>query len=256
MKRARGIDPSNYWHGLIWRIQSRFMAGRWDEALRDQAEIENLDSSGGMPRASRIRGYGAALFLRELRNEEDEVMRYLDIIRRYQEEHAEDSVTFAAPLALPARALAHRGEADEALGWLNLGRTIYLGGHLEAMCEVVAALEDWDGASDVLTLAREEADRGELIALPCFADRLEGRVAAARSDWDSAKMFFQRSIDGFGSTGALWEEAFSQLLLGETLVAANAGQAAAPPLRRAQLIFDRLGSIQESERTAKVMAAL
>ncbi|MDQ3939916.1 MAG: AAA family ATPase, partial [Actinomycetota bacterium] len=56
IERSRGIEPSDYWHGLIWRIQAKFMAGDWNGALEDQAELEreHQDSSEGPP-ASAIR---------------------------------------------------------------------------------------------------------------------------------------------------------------------------------------------------------
>ncbi|MDQ3940091.1 MAG: hypothetical protein M3238_01940, partial [Actinomycetota bacterium] len=159
----------------------------------------------------------------------------------------------AAPLALPARALAHRGQAAEASGWLNLEKTLYIGGHLEAMCEVVAEQQDWNFARQVVSLARDETEAGGLVALPRFADRLEGRIAAADGNYGAAKELLQRSALGFESLGAPWEAAWSSYLLAEVLAKlGEPGVEAAAEF--AADVFERLGSNRELNAASALLA--
>ena len=254
IERSRGIEPSDYWHGLIWRIQARFMGGDWDGALDDQAELErdHQDSPSGPP-ASTIRGYGVAFLIRELRGEHDQARRYETILRGYRDATKATGLTTAAPLALPARALAHRGQATEARQWLNLERTLYLGGHLEAMCEVVAEQQDWDLARQVVSMAREEAERGGLLALPFFADRLQGRVEAAAGDGERGRMSLQSSAMGFDALGAPWEAAWSSYLLAEVLAELGAPEAEGAA-EYALAIFEKLRSNRELNAVSGLLA--
>lgn len=254
IERSRGIEPSDYWHGLIWRIQARFMAGDWDGALEDQTELErdHHDSPHGPPGAT-MRGYGVAFLIRELRGEHDHAARYETIVRTYRDATKATGLTTAAPLALPARAFAHRGNAAEARDWLNLERTLYVGGHLEAMCEVVAAQQDWGFGRRVVSLAREEAERGGLLALPFFADRLGGRMAAATGDNDEACTLLRRSATGFESLGAPWEAAWSSYLLAEVL--AELGEPEAESAAEYALeVFEQLRSNRELNAVSGLLA--
>ncbi|MGH3043334.1 MAG: hypothetical protein ACRDM2_01280, partial [Gaiellaceae bacterium] len=87
----------------------------------------------------------------------------------------------------------------------------------------------------------------EQPSLPLFADRLEGRAAAAGGDFASAAKLLGRSADGFGALEAPWEEAWSRLLLAEMLAGSDR-QAAERELRSARPVFEQLGSVQEAER--------
>ncbi len=142
------------------------------------------------------------------------------------------------------RALAHRGDIDEARGLLRLEPSQFLGIHLEAFTDVVAEQGDWDAARATLPMGREEAARGELLALGFFLDRLEGRMRAAEGDHESAISSLTRSAEGFRGLGAPWEEAFSLL----TLASCSNGERIEEPLRTAHNVFDRLGSLREKQR--------
>ena len=136
-----------------------------------------------------------------------------------------------------------------------MDRGIYLGSHLEAMCEVVAAQGDWDTAAEIVPMARAEAERGELLALPLFADRLDGRSASALGDAERATRMLQRSAEGFRRLEARWEQAWSNLLLGEVLLDADPGRARLV-VEAAAATFRDLRSVQEEDRAAKLLAQL
>src|SRR5262249_48326900 len=121
-----------------------------------------------------------------------------------------------APLA---RTLARRGRFDEALALAPLvPRSLSAGVTLEALCEIAAARERGDEAPALVGGARAEADVGEQLALPFFADRLEGLAAAAAGDALQARKLLGRSAEGFAALEARWEEAWSRLVLSEAFV--------------------------------------
>jgi class 3 adenylate cyclase len=258
IERSRGIDSGSYLHGLTWRVAARFMLGRWDAALADQAELERIAAQDPreLPAGYTMRAYTFTALCRELRGERDEADRYMELARRYfdlrRPLRARGSL-HAPPLAL---ALAHRGLFEDALALIPLvPGTGSAGLTLEALCEIVAARESWDEAAGVVRAAREEAEIGGQLSLPLFADRLEGRAAAAARDEERAATLLRRSADGFAALGARWEEAWSRLLLAEvSLLGGLQRQSVERELAAALSVFEQLGSVREADRAASLLA--
>ena len=251
IERARGIDSGSYIHGLTWRVAGRFALGDWEGALADQAELERVAALAPreLPPAFAMGSYTRAALCHELRGEHADADRYIGLGLRYVKlggpRRARGRSIHVSPLAL---ALARRGRFDEAVALIPVVlRSWSAALTLEALCEIAAARERWDDAAPLVAAAREEAEAGEQLALPLFADRLEGRAAAARGDVPAAAELLGRSAEGFAALAARWEEAVSRLLLAET-VAGTDGRAAERELRAALPVFERLGSVQEAER--------
>jgi hypothetical protein len=123
----------------------------------------------------------------------------------------------------------------------------------EALCEIAAAEEDWTAAPEVLASARRRAELSEVVALPLFADRLEGRLVAAEGDLTNAARLLQRSAEGFAGLGASWEEAWSRQLLAGVLVQLSDEEGARGELDAARAVFERLGSVEELERATSLV---
>jgi class 3 adenylate cyclase/tetratricopeptide (TPR) repeat protein len=258
VQAASGVDAGSYLNGLVWRVCARFMAGEWDGALVDQAEIERLheEDAPGLPGGLAMYAYGIAMLCHELRGEEAAFDAYVTLARAFNEHREGTGQPFHSYLGPPARALVHRGEFEEARAWLRMERSHYSGSHLTGMCEVLIAQQDWTGAAVILPVVREEVAVGQLQALDHFADRLEGRMAAAFDDHSRSEELLRRSAEGLAALGAPWEEAWSRLLLGERLLSSDRKQEADREISFARTVFERLKSRAEVERSGKLLAEL
>src|SRR5262249_52962735 len=155
-----------------------------------------------------------------------------------------------------ALALARRGLFDEALAACPfVPHTWGSGLSLEMRCEVVASQGDWDEAARVVAAARDETEIGEQVALPLYADRLEGRAVAAAGGAAHAAELLRRSADGFAALGARWEQAWSRLLLAEVVVDTDR-QRAERELAEALPVFEQLRSVREHQRARALLAGM
>jgi class 3 adenylate cyclase len=262
IESSRGIDSGSYLHGLTWRVAARFMLGKWEEALADQAELEDLAAMDPreLPAGFTMRAYTYRALCHELRGERDEADRYIDVGRRYFE-----FVTLRLPDGMRgwrtsvhspplARALAYQERYEEAIAFCpHTPRSEGAGFALETLCEIAGLREDWEGAHDLVAVARAEAEQGMVLSLPLFADRLEGRAAASRGDVQHAATLLRHSAEGFAALGARWEEAWSRLLLGE-LLGAEEPPSAERELAAALPVFEALGSVRELERARAILS--
>ena len=252
IERARGIDSGSYLHGLTWRVAARFALGEWDDAFADQAELERVAelSPRGLPPAFAMGAYTRAGLFHDLRGQREAAERYVEAGLRFVDQISQARVGGSIHLPPLALALARHGRFEEALALIPfVPRSLSAGATLEALCEIAAARERWDEAAELAADAREEAGVGEQLALPFYADRLEGRAAGAQGDLAAAAALLERSAVGFASIGARWEEAWSRLLLAEV-----DGSDAERELAGALPVFEELGSIREAERARALLA--
>ncbi len=259
IERARNIDSGSYIHGLTWRVATRFARGDWEGALADQAELERVAALAPreLPPAFAMGAFTRVALCHELRGERDDADRYIELALRYVElrglARGGGRSIHMPPLAL---ALARRGRFDEALALVPpVPRSVSAGVTLEALCEIAAARERWDEAARLVAAAREEAEVGEQLSLPLFADRLEGRAVAANGDPTRAAELLGRSAEGFAALEATWAEAWSRLLLAEALLSTDR-PAAERELTAALPVFERLSSVQEAERAHALLGTI
>jgi class 3 adenylate cyclase len=258
---AEDVNPGALMHTLTWRTQLRFITGEWEKALDDQERIEEIQEAvpgDATPLPYSVRAYAVAMLIHELRGEDEETTRYWDLIERFEQTAAGHSGRLSQSRGLIARTLLHQGRLEEAREIIEEERDSYVACrlefrsfHLESLCDIVAAQGDWDAVPEIVEQARREAASGELVSLPFWADRLEGRLSAARGDTQTAVRLLRRSAEGFAGLGAVWEAAFSNLLLGETLAPGGERLRA---LERAHEVFARVGSAREVERARQLLA--
>jgi hypothetical protein len=236
-------------------VLARFSLGEWDGALADQAELERAvgETPRELPPGFTMRAYACAALCHELRGNRDEADRYIALVRRYLGGRDWPPGSLSVPSV--ALALARRGRFDEALELVPfVPKTVNATRTLEALCEISAMRGRWEEATELAATARAEAEVGEQLPLPLYADRLEGRAAAAAGDVGRGADLLRGSAEGFASLAARWEEACSRLLLAEALFTDH-GEEAEAELAAALPVFERLRSADELERSRSLRAA-
>src|SRR5262249_37748029 len=160
----------------------------------------------GLPPAFAMGAYTRAGLCHELRGESEVADRYVEQgLRNYERvRHARAGGSIhLPPLALT---LARRGRFDAGLALIPLEpRSLSAGPAVEVVGEVARLRGRWDEAQRLGAAARDEADVGEQLSLPPFADRLDGRAAGARGDAIEAAELLSRSVEGFAAIEARWE---------------------------------------------------
>lgn len=258
IESTRGRDMGAYLHGLSWRICSSLALGKWDVALNDLDELTSLQASDDFPAPYTLRGYAAGVFCLGLRGDHQVAEPHLQLLQRA----IDSGVTRGAFEPILARYYIHRRDfdaAEEALAADKGGHSGHLaetrGINLEAQCDLVATAELWDKAEQVVSEALSEAERAGLVALPFHAERVRGKLATAAGQYREAIEYFDRSVQGFESLGAIWEQTVSQLGLAEVLSKA-ADDRAEHELARALENFERLGAVSEIRSARELVGRL
>ena len=124
---------------------------------------------------------------------------------------------------------------------------------MEAQCEIAADTGEWHEVNGLVALARAEALRCGLEALPCWVDRLEGARALGAGDTEGAIEFFRRASLGFERLGARWDLARSDLALAQALKETGRAQEAAALLQPGIAFFAKVGAKPEHEAALLIM---
>lgn len=200
---------------------------------------------------------GAAAFVHEIRGDSADADRILEVVRWLETEEERPSAGLAVWKSL---LLAHRGAFDEARAALDLPQTPWHGYArgivLEARCEILGRQEAWDAVPGVVHASRAHAEEAELLALPCFADRLEALAARAGADRGRASGLLERALAGFTELDASWEAARTSLTLAEVLADGEQRDDARQLLANARTVFERLRSIRELARAEELAQRL
>jgi class 3 adenylate cyclase/tetratricopeptide (TPR) repeat protein len=246
--------PSFGMHCLVWRVMGLYRLGEWDAAIETHRRLEELlgERVTDPPRPY-LRSAAVRALIHEVRGERSAADRQLAVLRSVEDVQQTRSAIGPGWVALT---LARRGDFDEARAWLERLRWREgTGLKLEALCDLVAEEERWDEAPQVVQEAREHAAWAGLLALPCFADRLEGRAALASGDPEGAIRALERACDGFSRLEARWERACAELSLAEAQLVAGREPQARRRLESALVVFEGLSSQRELERSRGCLAA-
>ena len=117
--------------------------------------------------------------------------------------------------------------------------------------ELVAADLDWNAADPLLSQARSHAAEAGLVALPAFADRLEGRRELAAGDPARAVDLLVAASDRLSELGAVWERARTDLDVAAALAAMGEDLDAHRRIAAATEVFRELGSVKDLRRIAE-----
>jgi class 3 adenylate cyclase len=258
VEATMAVAPNWALYCLDWRAVARCRLGEWEAFFQDVSLIEDLlGDRRGEPPGYASDHLGAAAFVHEVRGDSADADRVLEVIRWLEREEERFSLGLAVWKSL---LLARREVFDKARAALELPHTLWHGYArgivLEARCEIVAQQGAWDEMPGVVDASRVHADEAELLALPCFADRLEGLAARAGADRGRAKGLLERALSGFTELGASWEAARTALALAEVLADDGRAEDARRLLASARPVLERLRSVQESSSAEDLAARL
>jgi class 3 adenylate cyclase len=244
-----GVVPSWALYCLDLRAVARSALGNWEGLFDDVSVIGEMLGDRKRPPGYASDHLGAAAFVHEAQGDPAAADRLLEVIAWVEGEEERPSGGLAAWKAL---LLARRGTFDEAHRALDAAEAMHeyaRGNVLEARCELLAEQAAWDEANEVLIAARGWAEEANLLALPCFADRLDGLVARAADDRKRADELLTRALVGFNRLEAEWEAARTALMLAELSVDGERSERAQDLLAAARQVFERLHSVRELVRS-------
>jgi class 3 adenylate cyclase/tetratricopeptide (TPR) repeat protein len=256
-ERVQDKTLSTVLHCMNWRAFARFRLGEWDAALDELAAAEAmLGDRRTDPPYFAVRPFACAAFVHEAQGNPEAANRLLEVMDSLRARQVGRMVPF---LAMAALVRARRGEVDaaralidEALGHRTQGSAVAP----EVECDLVAEAGDWERTADVARRARELTRRGRLLALPAYADRLEGRAMLAAGDPARAIERLEAARDRFRGIGARWEWACTELRLAEAELTAGAEEAARACLEGALPVFEGVSSLREIDQSRELLRRL
>lgn len=165
----------------MFHAVGQFRLGRWDRFWSVYAKLDaGIDHERPLSYHT-MRLFGMAAYLKDVAGDPmaaDHLIAELD-----RSQASRGSVGVSGARLWIVETLIRRGrlaeardrlaEADPVREVQNRDLT------LEAWAELIAAQGSWDEAPPIVAAARDWAEKSQLLALPGFADRLEGRAALA-----------------------------------------------------------------------------
>jgi hypothetical protein len=238
--------PSFGIYCLVFENIAQFRLGDWDAALAGHQRTRQLLGDRDEPPRPWLQSFAVAALIADARGDAMSADRLLEPVERGAEAQFFRTVT-GSPWVV--RLLARRGAFDDAKRWLD-GMTLLesTSPAAECRCELTGAEGGWSEAPKVAAVAREVARYAGSLALPAYADRLEGRAALADGAVDVATERLTAARDTFERIGAAWECACTELSLAEGLIAAGRDEDARASLDAAAPALERAGALAEIGR--------
>ncbi|MDP8955461.1 MAG: AAA family ATPase [Actinomycetota bacterium] len=263
LRRGEGLSRGAEGAGVrlhcdAWSIVALTRLGEWNRALEGVARAEELlGDRRDRPPGFAWRLHGAAAFIHDVQGNRASADRYLAMLERVAGE--QKRIFFGAgPWMATVR--LRRGEFEpvrELLARYEASPTRPdLGAMYEVLCELVAAEGRWNEAPSVLDKARAHAEEAGLLALPAFANRLEGRAALAAGDVRGSVERLTSARATFLRLEARWEAACTNLSLAEAKLAAGDAGIAEKLVREAVEVFEAVRSGRELQQAGQLLSRL
>ena len=206
----------------VFHAVARFRLGQWDRFWPVFAMLDGATDHDRPFSYHTMRLYGVAAYLKEVAGDRaaaDSLIAELD-----RSQASRGSVGLSGARLWIVETLVRRGrfaEARERLGETDPVREVQNRDlTFEAWAELIAAEGSWTEAPAMVAAAREWAQRTGLLALPAFADRLEGRAALAAGDIELGLDRLRRARATFERLEAAWDRARTELVLADALIGA------------------------------------
>ena len=254
---ALQVTSAGALHCLSFRALASFCLGDWDELLADLDLTQEILGGGRDPIPGGVRPWAAAAFAHEARGDTTAADHLVAVVSRVEGGLGRVSGQVSPWLI---RLAIRRGDLDGARARLKKAMDQRIGGNsgflLEVACELAAHECAWERAAALATEARATAQAGGSLALPCFADRLEGQAAVAAGDRRGGPELLERAARGFEGIGARWERARTELALSETLAAGGNEDEARKHISAALPALEAAGAVEELERARELAERL
>jgi class 3 adenylate cyclase/tetratricopeptide (TPR) repeat protein len=251
-----GQMPSAAVHCQSWKALGLFRLGEWDRFLEAFAVLQDLLGSRRTdPPYFASLPFGAAALVHVIQGDDPAADRVFAVI---DDLSARKGPRMESMRGLGALALARRGESDRARQLLRAIATEKVTELAPAVlpveCELVWEERDWQRIPSVLEDARTASATGQLLALPAFADRLEGRWHLAEGRHEQAAALLQRARDAFERIEAKWELACTDLDLARTLIASGQSTPARHLLEAVHDVFEELSARRELHAARELLS--
>jgi class 3 adenylate cyclase len=204
-----------------------------------------------------MRLYGVAAYLHEIAGRETEADRLIEELDRSQATRGDTGVSSARLWIVEI--LLRRGRLDLARERLvvadpsrdrqNLDLTY------EAWAGLLAAEGTWAEAPRIIAQARQWAEHGGLLALPAFADLLEGRMLVATGDPERGVELLRAARDTFDGLEAAWDRARTELDLAGALLGLDRRAEAADATDAALVTLEGVDAPRELARARELRSA-
>lgn len=239
----------------VFQAAAQFRLGEWHRFWPIFTELDAvLDHDRPLPYHS-MRLYGIAAYLKEVAGDGAEADRLIELLDRSQASRGEVGVSGARLWIV--QTLVRRGSFAEARKRLAMADPVREVQNrdltLEAWAELIAEEGAYEGAAPIIAEAREWAERSELLALPAFADRLEGRAALAAGDFERGLELLRGARATFVRLEAAWERARTELILADALLASGLHADAAAMAGSALETVAALSAPLETERARDLL---
>jgi class 3 adenylate cyclase/tetratricopeptide (TPR) repeat protein len=255
-----GDAPMYAVHALCWAALASFYLGDWDACLDDFGlVVAGLGERGQSLTTGFATVWPAAALIHEARGDRAESQRLIEDVydvekssRRRKHVSAVLSPLIVRTLLLRDELEAARARFDATLENNPTPENLPLLQLAEA--ELLLAERRWDELDALPATIRRTGDSAGTQYLEATADRIAGRVAAARGDAAGALRLLQAAAAGYQAAGMSVDAAIVRLDAADATLASGRehearqlAQAAAPPLRTA-------GFRREIERADALLA--
>jgi class 3 adenylate cyclase len=235
----------------LWRL------GEWDRFWEAYRDIDATVDHARPITYHLMRLYAAAAYLHDLAGDGAEADRLVAELDLSQETRGNTGVS-AARLWI-VEILVRRGQYDEARRRLEVADPSRDRQNLdltyEAWAELLAEEGAWSEAPAIVAAARDWAAHGALLALPAFADRLEGRMLFATGDPEAAVERLRAARDTLDRLGGAWDRARTELHLADALRALDRHEDASKAARSALAILEAVAAPREAARARELSPA-
>ena len=240
---------------LAFNAVALYRMARWEDFWETFRGIDATIDHGKAITYHLMRLYAAAAYLHEVAGRDADADRLIEEVDRSQATRGDTGVSSARLWIVGI--LVRRGRFDlarERLAVADPSRDRQNLDHThEAWAELLAAEGAWDEAPRIMAESREWAAHGGLLALPAFADRLEGRMLVATGDPERGVVLLRAARDTLAGLEAAWDRALTELDLADALLVLGRGAEATEAAAAALATIDPLDAPQELERARQLL---